>query len=212
MVVIPSINVATLAEATEQIRKAESFLRAGDWIQLDVSDGVFTDHRTWCAPDELMMLRTSLCVELHLMIVEPERLLEQYLRALPNVTNAATRVILQYEAMRDPSYILSECRRARVEVGLSLVPETDPEFLALYLRDFRFLNLLSVPPGPSGQQFQSSVVAKIRTLKQRHPDVILEVDGGMTPETAQLVRAAGADAIVSGSYIFESPSPRAAYE
>ncbi len=212
MQVIPSINEITFAEVQEQLHKAESFLQAGDWIQIDVADGLFTSRRTWGQPDELATLRTSLSIELHLMIAEPERSLDQYLAALRVATNASRRVIVQYEAMRDPAYILSECRNAGVAPALSLTPDTDAEFLKLYLREFSFLNLLAVPPGPSGQRFLASVLPKIRLLKAQNPHVIIEIDGGITPETARLVKAAGADAIVSGSYIFESPSPRGAYE
>ncbi len=212
MLIIPSINETTLAEVQEKLHKAESFLRRGDWIQLDIADGVFTDRRTWGAPDELATLRTSLCLELHLMIAEPERTLPQYLDVLRDVTSAPTRVIVQYEAMRDPGYILAQCREQGVMPGLSLAPDTDPEFLKLYLRDFSFLNLLAVPPAPSGQRFLPSVIPKIQLLKAQNPHVIIEVDGGITPETARLVKDAGADAVVSGSSIFESPSPREAYE
>lgn len=213
MQVIPSINEMTFAEVQAQNRKAESFLRVGeDWIHVDISDGVFSTTRTWGTPDELSLLRTSLGVELHLMIAQPEQSLMPYVRSLTGVGAGAKRIIVQYETMRDPAYILSECQKSGIAVGLSLAPATDPQFLGLYLRDFTFLNLLSVPPGPSGQQFQSLVIAKIRTIKQQHPHVILEVDGGITPETARLAKDAGADIVVSGSYIFESPSPRTAYD
>jgi ribulose-phosphate 3-epimerase len=212
MIVIPSINETSFAEVLEQLRKAESFLRPGDWIHIDVADGIFTPIRTWGVPDELASLRTALSVELHLMITEPEQHLAQYLSAIRSSTSAQRRIIFQHETMRDPSYILSQCRDADVEAGLSLMLEAKPEFLALYLRDFLFLNVLAVPPGPSGQRFQSSVLPKIQLLKQQHPNVILEIDGGITSETARLVKDSGADVIVSGSYIFESPSPRAAYE
>lgn len=200
MQVIPSINETLFAEVQAQLLKAESFLYPNDWIHIDIHDG------------GLAIPHTTLSLELHCMIAEPEQRLAQYLDVLQGATDARRRVIVQYEAMRDPAYILSLCREAGVAVGLSLAPDTDPEFLGLYVRDFTFLNLLAVTPGPSGQQFQSSVLPKIRLLKQRHPNVILEIDGGITPETARFVKDAGADVMVSGSYIFESPSPRAAYE
>jgi ribulose-phosphate 3-epimerase len=81
-----------------------------------------------------------------------------------------------------------------------------------YLKHSRLFQVLAVQPGPSGQPFLSSVLEKIRFLREEHPDATIEVDGGINLETAKLVKEFGADTIVSSSYIFNSPDPKRAYQ
>ncbi len=212
MLVIPSINEASFSEVAAKIKKAEGFLSSDGWVHLDVSDGVFTSHKTWNTPEELGGLATRLNLEVHLMVQEPEVVLPAWLAALRQATSGKRRIIIHVEVMNDPAFILDSCAEAGVEAGLSFRPLTLPDLALVYLRDFTLAQVLAVDPGPSGQVFQESAIAKIQFLKQRAPHVIIEVDGGMSPETVLRVKAAGADAIVSGAYVWDAPLPKLAYE
>jgi ribulose-phosphate 3-epimerase len=95
---------------------------------------------------------------------------------------------------------------------LSSKPESMEEDIAPYLKHFHLFQVLAVQPGPAGQVFLPFVCEKIRFLREESPDAIIEIDGGMNPETARLVKDVGADTIVSSSYIFNAVDPKKAYE
>ncbi|MDO8584806.1 MAG: hypothetical protein Q7R85_01655 [bacterium] len=212
MQVIPSINEASFSEVAAKIKKAETFLPPEAFVHLDISDGIFTPHKTWNTPEELGGLTTRLNLEVHLMVQEPEAVLPAWLAALRQATSGKRRVIVHVEVMNDPAFILDSCAEAGAEAGLSFRPLTAPDLALVYLRDFTLAQVLAVDPGPSGQVFQESALSKIQFLRQHAPNVIIEVDGGMNPEAAFRVKGAGADAIVSGAYVWEAPLPKLAYE
>lgn len=212
MNVIPSINEAEFSAVAEKIKKAEEFLSDDGWVQIDISDGNFSSAVSWNNPEDLKTIRTNLNIELHLMINEVEANFRSWLDALMLVTSGKKRVIIHFEAMKEPDYILSECRSLGIEAGIALNPETDPQLVTVFLPNFSLVQVLAVAPGFSGQVFDEKILSKIKFLREREPNVIIEVDGGMNPETAKMVKDAGADAIVAGSYIWQSPSPREAYE
>jgi ribulose-phosphate 3-epimerase len=95
---------------------------------------------------------------------------------------------------------------------LSSNPETPPEDFAPYLRDISRFQVLCVTPGLAGQKFLPLALEKVKWLKYALPDAIIEVDGGITPETAKWAKDAGADSVVSASYIFDNKDPEKAYE
>lgn len=204
--VIPSINCPNFAAAKEQIEKAREFLREGGWIHIDVSDGKFTETKSWGNPEELRSLGTTFNVEVHLMVEEPEAVVGSWLRA------GARRVIVHVQAMRDPGGLLALAKRYNAEVMLALDPTQSTEAARPFLKDFTYLQVLSVFPGPSGQTFQEEAIHKIRALREASPTATIEVDGGVDGENAGRIKEAGADILVSGHYIFGSPDPKGAYE
>lgn len=212
MVVIPSINESVFSEVAAKIKKAEAFLAPEAFVHLDISDGIFSPYKTWNVPEELGGIGTYLNIEVHLMVQDPETELPSWIAALRQATSGKRRIIVHYEVMNDPAFILNSCAEANIDAGLAFKPLTAPDLALVYLRDFSLAQVLAVEPGPSGQVFQESVLKKIQFLRQRAPNVIIEVDGGMNPETALRVKSAGADAIVSGKYIWEAPLPKLAYE
>ena len=107
--------------------------------------------------------------------------------------------------------ILTACREQGADTVLASNPETPIEEIKPYINLFSKFLALAVHPGPAGQSFNPSVLEKIKSLK-REDAIIIEVDGGMNPATAQLAKDAGADMITSGAYIFDSTDPRKAYE
>ena len=122
----------------------------------------------------------------------------------------AKRVIVHIESIT-PQDILFLKGFGKGKVGIALVPATPLKKAEKYLEHFSFVQLLAVKPGYSGQRFDRKVLEKIVFLKALHPDSIVEIDGGVNATTAPTIKDAGADIIVSGSYIFEAEDKKAAY-
>ncbi|MDP3770224.1 MAG: hypothetical protein U1A25_02750 [Candidatus Sungbacteria bacterium] len=194
--VIPSINAPTFEEVRERIQKIESYV---SWCHLDVTDGIFSKHATWHNPSDLPLLDTKCNVEVHLMIEEPERIIDTWL------IEPIKRVIVHLEASKDIDMIISRCRRAGIEIGLAIRPDTFWDVLVPWLQKVDLIQVLAVNPGPSGQQMTNEIVDKVRHLRTACKECILEVDGGINPDTAKRVRAAGASILVSAGYIFSHP-------
>lgn len=205
--VIPSINSSTFSEAVNGIKKAEEFLPSGEgWIHIDVEDGKFIPHVTWGNPEEFSSLNTKLNVEVHLMVENPETYIESWLKA------GAKRIIVHLQTMKTPAFILETCERHGADAMLSFDPSVPVDLGLPYLGNFKFFQVLSVFPGPSGQKFREDALIKIRSLRERAATATIEVDGGINETTGKLAKDAGADILVSGHYIFGSPDPRGAYE
>lgn len=194
--IIPSINVRTFEEVQKRIREVEPYVK---WCHLDVTDGVFSKHPTWHDPRDLLNLETSLNVEVHLMVSEPEKILDQWL------VKPIKRVIVHLEAVMDLGLIIKKCREADIEIGLAINPETFWGKLELWFGKVDMYQTLAVHPGPSGQEVDwPEILGKIRHIRERCPSCIIEVDGGINPESAKKTIEAGANLLVAGAYIFES--------
>ncbi len=208
MHVIPAVNETNFDDIKKKIGVVEKLCfeqRCDPWVHLDVTDGVFTPNLTWGNPEELALLKTSLKFEIHLMVEEPEKAVEWWLKA------GAKGIVVHQEAVKDPAFILETCRKYGADAVLSIKPPTPVENLVPYLGIFGAVQILAVSPGLAGQSFDERVLEKIKFLKKNYPDVIVEVDGGINDKTARLVKEAGADVVVSASYIFSNPDPAGAY-
>lgn len=204
MLVIPAINEVKFEEVLKKINIAGKF---SQWIHLDVVDGKFASNITWNNPKDLANFKHSKSnIEAHLMVENPEAVVEDWVSA------GVKRVILSLEAISgDKSPFLSN-KSGNFEIGLAINPETPVEDLLPYLENIKFVLVLGVKPGLAGQKFNEKVLGKIRFLKNYYPGVIIEVDGGINLETVKLVKKAGADIVVSASYIFKSSEPQKIYK
>jgi ribulose-phosphate 3-epimerase len=212
MLVIPAINETEFSEILQKIRKAEEFLPDDGWVQIDAADGVFTERRTWLNPADLGMIETRLGLELHIMVESVDEALDAWLAGLVSARAPRKRLIAHLEAMGDVDFVMNACARAGVELGLALNPGTPVDLVASYADRFALVQLLAVPPGAAGQSFDQRIIEKTKALRQKSPDVIIEIDGGVNLEVAKAVKVAGADIIVAASYIWNNPSPKVAYE
>lgn len=211
MIIIPAINCQTFDCVKEKILHATELFESSDcWVHIDVTDGKFTPHQIWNNPKELAELQTDsyklpCYMEIHLMVEHPEAVMNQWM------DTAAQRYIIHLETIQKEkhSYFLEEVGFPRLI--LAIKPETPIEELVPYLNEFKMIQLLAVPPGKSGQPFDMNILEKIKFLKQNHPDVKIEVDGGVNFETAKLIKEAGADIAISASYIWDSENPKEAY-
>lgn len=178
-----------------------------NWVQIDISDGKFTKAKTWNKPEQLKELRIKnkelrkIKFEIHLMVENPEAWTKKWLKA------GANRVIVHVEGISNRRLV-----NGNKKIGVAIKPETPVEKLISYLNKTKIVQLLAVKPGYSGQKFNNGIVKKIKFLKKNYPKVIVEIDGGINPKTAKLVKKAGADIAVSGSYIFDSKDLRASYK
>lgn len=197
MKLIPTIN----EESFEEIkRKMEIIAPFTDWIQIDINNNTFTPRMTWNNPQDLLILQNSLNIEAHLMIADPENVLEEWLK-IPSVK----RVIIHYEATDNIEKNIEIAEKYGKELGLAVNPETGWELLIKYLDRINFIQLLAVNPGLAGQDFNLKILDKARTLKEYKKNVIIEIDGGVNLNIAKLVKKTGADIINSSSFIFKNP-------
>ncbi len=213
MNVIPVINCPDAACAAGKIAVLRKFLPPGALVHIDVTDGEFSDHPTWNDPSGWADLHSPFPPEVHLMVARPEEWADDWF------TMGARRLVVHAETADFASVhrLLDLAARHHGEIMLSSVPASDPELLGRYARRFGerlgAYQVLTVPPGAAGQRFGGDeAIERVAFLRRSAPHATIEVDGGMDPETARLVKIAGADTIVSASYIFGSDDPGKAYE
>lgn len=209
MKTIPTINCNTFAQTTKRIEEAKNFLPKGGWLQIDISDGKFNQNKTWNDPQKFAKWLkekkiTDINFEIHLMVVDPKPWAMQWLEA------GAKRVIVQIETLAEKDILFLK-GFGKGKVGIALAPNTPIKAVAPYVQHFPFIQLLAVNPGFSGQKIQRKVLEKIVYLKALYPGITIEIDGGVNDRTAPTIKDAGADIIVSGSYIFEAKDKKAAY-
>jgi ribulose-phosphate 3-epimerase len=175
-----------------------------DQLHVDVMDGHFVPNLTIGPPViESVRKRTRLPLDVHLMIEEPERWVETYVRA------GADLVTVHVEACRHLQRCLAQIREAGARAGVALNPGTPPIDLQYVLDDLDLVLVMSVNPGFGGQSFIPTAYTKIREIRGLLGDrpVEVSVDGGVKRDNAEALVRAGASVLVAGSAIFGSPDP-----
>ncbi len=199
--IAPSILSADFWRLGEEVALVEE--GGAHLIHVDVMDGRFVPNISVGIPVvESLKARARLPLDVHLMIVEPERYVKDFARA------GADIITFQMEATPHPHRVIQMIKEEGKKAGAVLNPSTPLNVLDYILGDLDMVLLMSVNPGFGGQKFIPAVMDKIRALREKAPGLDIEVDGGIGPANVGEVVGAGANVIVAGSAIFNTPDPR----
>ncbi|NJK81874.1 MAG: ribulose-phosphate 3-epimerase [Chloroflexaceae bacterium] len=201
ILIAPSIIAADFGHLAEQVREAEA--GGADWLHVDVMDGQFVPNIT-IGPFVVAALRslTRLPLDVHLMIVQPERFIEDFVQA------GASTLTVHIEATNHLHRTISSIKESGIRAGITLNPATPLTSLEPVLADVDLALVMSVNPGFSGQRYIPASTARIRKLRHMldaiGSEATLEVDGGINMSNAREVVEAGATALVAASAIFNA--------
>ena len=171
------------------------------YIHLDVMDGVFVPNISFGIPVIKGIRKASgMVFDTHLMIVEPEKYVEEFRKAGADIIN------FHLEATEDPKKVIDRIRATGAKVGITIKPKTPVEALKPYLAEVDMVLVMTVEPGFGGQKFMEDQIPKIRQLSEWKKELNLgydiQVDGGITQDNVRIVLDAGANVIVAGSAVF----------
>lgn len=203
-IVAPSILSADFGNLERDIKMIDR--SEAKWVHIDVMDGVFVPNISFGFPVVKSVRKsTSKLLDVHLMIVEPEKYVKRFVEA------GANYVTFHHEACANPRATIAEIRSVGAKAGVSIKPATPVEAIFDYLGEVDMVLVMSVEPGFGGQSFMPHSLDKVRALRkeitEKGYNCLIEIDGGISTKNAREVFDAGVDVVVAGSSVFGSENP-----
>ena len=208
-IVAPSVLAANWAQLQKEVTDVEA--AGADWLHLDVMDGRFVPEITFGAGFvETVNKVSNLPLDVHLMIEEPEKHVERFIKA------GANGVTFHIEACSHAYRLAERIQELGGKAGIALNPGTPVEQIQALVPVVDLILLMTVNPGWGGQSFIPSSIEKLSTLREMITksgrDIVLQVDGGINAETAPQAREAGSNCLVAGTFVFASSDYKAAID
>ena len=207
--VSPSLLAADFLNLKDEIEMINN--SQADWLHMDIMDGVFVPNISFGFP--VLEAVSKVCkkpLDVHFMIVHPEQYIEQTAKL------GAMMMNVHYETCTHLHRTIQQIHAAGMKAGVTLNPSTPVSMLEDIIYDVDMVLLMSVNPGFGGQKFIENTIRKVKRLRKMIDDAgthtLIEIDGGVQGETAPRLVKAGADVLVSGSYVFKSADPHATFE
>jgi ribulose-phosphate 3-epimerase len=202
--IAPSVlaaDFANLQRDIEMINNSEA-----DWFHIDIMDGVFVPNISFGMPVlEAITKHTKKTVDVHLMIVDPDR----YIKTFADL--GANNLTVHFEACNHLHRTLQAIKAEGMKAGVALNPHTNVTLLEDIINDIDLVCMMSVNPGFGGQSFIENTYKKVRQLKEiitrNNAATLIEIDGGVTSKNAVQLVEAGADVLVAGNFVFKAENP-----
>ena len=203
MLIAPSVLAADFTDLGNEMKRVAT----ADFIHLDIMDGNFVPNISF-GPDVVAQLRgtTEVTFDVHLMIRHPLKYIERFAQS------GADILCFHVECGDDPRAVIEEIKRCGKKPAISLKPGTDISAIYPYCNELFMVLVMTVEPGFGGQSFMPRQLEKVKALKQKFPQLLVEVDGGINRETIGFCREAGVDICVAGTAVFKAADPRAEIE
>jgi ribulose-phosphate 3-epimerase len=203
-IIAPSVLAADFANLQREVEMLNS--SAADWIHVDVMDGVFVPNISLGIPVVAALNKHSKKpLDVHLMIVEPEKYVEAFVKA------GAAVVSVHAEACPHLHRNIQQIKSVGAKAGVAINPHTPLNVLEYVIKEIDLVCLMSVNPGFGGQKFIETTYRKVQMLREMidksGSGALIEIDGGVNAENAGALMKAGADVLVAGNFVFSSPTP-----